>query len=97
MQLSKFLSAAFGAVLLATSAAWASGGDAIDGTIDGIDKTAKKLTISHGPIKSLGMGPMTMDFSVVDPAMLTEVKKGQKIKFYAIKDKQGNFVVTDLE
>lgn len=83
-------------MVIASSAVWASG-DAVEGTINSIDKAAKRLSISHGPIKNLGMGAMTMDFLVADPSMLTEVKPGQKVKFFAEKDKQGNFVVTDLE
>lgn len=83
-------------MVIASSAVWASGA-AVEGTINSIDKAAKRLNISHGPIKNLGMGAMTMDFSVADPSMLAAVKAGQKVKFSVEKDKQGNFVVTDLE
>ena len=96
MAISKMKAIIAGLGIVVSSSLWASG-NAVDGTVNAIDSAAKKLTISHGPIKNLGMGAMTMEFLVADPAMLSDVKPGQKIKFHAEKDKQGNFVVTDLE
>ena len=67
-----------------------------DGEVRRVDKEAKKLTIRHGPIKNLDMPPMTMVFQVTDPAMLDQVKPGDKIKFSA--DKVGGaYTVTNLE
>jgi Cu/Ag efflux protein CusF len=47
------------------------------------DKSAGKVTIKHGPVANLDMPPMTMVFRVKDPAMLDQVKEGDKIKFNA--------------
>lgn len=47
------------------------------------DAAAGKLTIRHGPLENLGMGPMTMVFKVKDPAMLSQVKAGDSIDFVA--------------
>lgn len=67
-----------------------------DGEVRKVDKDAKKLTIRHGPIESLGMPPMTMVFQVKDPAMLDKVKAGDKIKFVA--DKVGGaYTISELE
>ena len=44
--------------------------------IKAIKADSNKLTISHGPIKSMGMDGMTMDFIVSDPGMLEIVKEG---------------------
>lgn len=60
------------------------------------DKDAKKITIKHGPLANLDMPPMTMVFQVKDPAMLEQVKAGDKIKFQAEKA-GGAFTVTKIE
>ena len=67
-----------------------------DGEVRKVDKDAKKITIKHGPIVNLDMPPMTMVFQVKDPAMLDQVKAGDKVKFQA--DKVGGaFTITKLE
>ncbi|MFA6179936.1 MAG: copper-binding protein, partial [Candidatus Methylopumilus sp.] len=53
------------------------------GEIRKIDKATKKITIKHGEIKNLDMPGMTMVFQVKDPAMLDNVKPGDKVKFSA--------------
>jgi Cu/Ag efflux protein CusF len=67
-----------------------------DGEIRRVDKEAKKLTIKHGPIANLDMPPMTMVFQVKDPAMLEQVKAGDKVRFQAEKA-GGQYVVTRIE
>ena len=60
-------------------------GALVDGEIRKVDKDAKKVTIKHGPMPSLDMPAMTMVFQVKDPAMLGQVKPGDKVKFEAQK------------
>jgi Cu/Ag efflux protein CusF len=67
-----------------------------DGEVRKVDKDAKKITIRHGPLANLDMPPMTMVFQVKDPAMLEQVKAGDKIKFQAEKV-GGAFTVTRIE
>ena len=67
------------------------------GKVNSIDKSSRTLNISHGPIKSMGMGAMTMDFKVADPSMLKEVKPGQKIDFVVTTDRKGRFVILDMQ
>ena len=67
-----------------------------DGEIRKVDKGAKKLTIKHGPLQALDMPAMTMVFQVKDPAMLDQVKPGDKVKFEAEKI-GGAFTVTKIE
>lgn len=67
-----------------------------DGEIRKVDKGAGKVTIKHGPIENLGMPNMTMVFRVKDPAMLEQVKAGDKIRFAAEKV-NGAITVTKLE
>ena len=61
-----------------------------------VDKDNKKITLKHGEIKNLGMPGMTMVFQVKDPAMLDQVKSGDKVRFTADKIDSG-FVVTSIE
>jgi Cu(I)/Ag(I) efflux system protein CusF len=56
-----------------------------EGEVRKVDKSAKKITIKHGPLANLDMPPMTMVFQVTDPAMLEQVKAGDKVKFQAEK------------
>lgn len=56
-----------------------------DGEIRKVDKDAGKITIKHGPMQNLDMPAMTMVFQVNDPAMLDQVKTGDKVNFQAEK------------
>ena len=67
-----------------------------DGEVRKVDKDAKKITIKHGPLQRLEMPAMTMVFQVRDPAMLDQVKVGDKIKFDAEKV-GGAFTVTRIQ
>ena len=74
----------------------ASGAQLADGEIRKVDKDAKKITIKHGPIPSLDMPPMTMAYQVKNPALLGQVRTGDKIRFGAEKI-AGQYVVTRIE
>lgn len=67
-----------------------------EGEVRKVDKDAKKITIKHGPLANLEMPPMTMVFQVKDPAMLEQVKAGDKVRFQAEKV-GGAFTVTKIE
>ena len=67
-----------------------------EGEIRKVDKDAKKITIKHGPLEKLEMPAMTMVFQVTDPAMLDQVKVGDKVRFEAEKV-GGAFTVTKIE
>jgi Cu/Ag efflux protein CusF len=67
---------------------------AIDGEVKKIDESAGKITLKHGPAKSLGMDePMTMAYRVKDPAMLKQVKVGDKVQFEAENAANGYTVI----
>ena len=68
-----------------------------DGEVRKVDKESKKLTIRHGEIKNLDMPPMTMVFGVSKPALVDQVKAGDKIRFKAIDQGGGNLVVTEIQ
>ena len=61
-----------------------------------VDKEAKKITVRHGPLQNLDMPAMTMVFQVADPAMLDQVKAGDKVKFQAEKI-GGGYRITKME
>ncbi len=68
----------------------------VDGEVTKVDESAGKITIKHGPIKKFDMDAMTMVFRAGDPAMLKQVKPGDKIKFEADKV-DGQFTVMKVE
>ncbi len=75
---------------LAADVPWA------EGILKKIDQAAGKATIAHGPIDSVGMGPMTMQFAVKDAAGLAKLKGGDKVRFQAVMV-GGDIVVTRIE
>lgn len=72
------------------------GAEMAEGEIRKISKDTGKLTIKHGPIKSMDMPPMTMVFTAKDPALLDKVAVGDKIRFVVV-DEAGQMVVTDIQ
>jgi Cu/Ag efflux protein CusF len=90
------LAAAMFAAIVSLPAAYAQG-DAVQGEVRKIDEAAGKVTLKHGPIKNLGMDVgMTMTFRVNDPAMLKQVKVGDKVEFEAENGSSG-YTVTKLQ
>ncbi len=80
----------------ATDRSWAQS-DLTDGLVTKIDASASKITIKHGPMKKFDMDDgMTMVYRVQDPAMLTAVKAGDKVKFDA-EHVNGQFIVTKIQ
>jgi Cu/Ag efflux protein CusF len=90
------------ATALALTASLAAGamaaeGPAISGEVKKIDGNAGKITLKHGPARSLGMDePMTMVYRVKDPALLRQVKVGDKVTFEA-EEATAGYTVTRLE
>jgi Cu/Ag efflux protein CusF len=69
----------------------------INGQVTKIDESAGKITLKHGPIKKLDMNEgMTMVFRAQDPAMLKQVKVGDKVRFDADRI-NGQVTVTKIE
>lgn len=55
-----------------------------------------QITVSHGPVKSLGWGPMTMTFKLSNPAMAAGIKAGDTVHFGFVQSGD-DFVVKQLE
>ena len=78
-------------------AAAAAQSASISGEVKKIDEGAGKVTLKHGPAKSLGMDePMTMVYRVKDPALLKQVKVGDKVTFEAEEASSG-YTVTKMQ
>ncbi len=90
MTTNKLATATLAISLLSSSAIFAQ--DAmVNGEVKKVDENAKKITLKHGAIKNLGMDEdgMTMVFKVQDPAMLKQVKAGDKVQFMAERGSDG--------
>jgi Cu/Ag efflux protein CusF len=68
----------------------------IKGEVENVDASVGKITLKHGPIKSLGMDQgMTMVFSI-DPSALKGIKAGDKVLFQPERV-NGQLTVTKIE
>jgi len=67
-----------------------------DAEVRRVDIAANKISLRHGEIKNLDMPPMTMVFQVSDPALLHNVKAGDKVRFTA-SQVNGAYTVLTLE
>nr|WP_316639750.1 copper-binding protein [uncultured Roseateles sp.] len=84
------------ALVVLTSLGAVAQAELTEGEIRKVDKSAQKLTIKHGEIKPLDMPAMTMVFQVKDPAMLDQVKAGDKVRF-KVEHSSAGFIVTELQ
>jgi Cu/Ag efflux protein CusF len=92
----KYLVFGLCALLVSSQVALSQSG-LVSGQIKKIDEAAGKITIKHGPIKKFDMEDgMTMVYRVKDPAMLTTVKPGDKVRFEA-DQVNGQFTVMKIE
>jgi Cu/Ag efflux protein CusF len=69
--------------------------DFSEGEVRKLDLDTGKVTLKHGPIKSLDMPPMTMVFNA-DKALLTPLKVGDKVRFKVVHE-GGKYVVTAIQ
>lgn len=66
------------------------------GEVTKLDIDAGKITVKHEAIKKFDMDAMTMVFAAGDPAMLKQLKAGDKIRFHPDKI-NGQFTITKIE
>ncbi|MBR0711695.1 copper-binding protein [Bradyrhizobium liaoningense] len=91
------IAAALALTVSLAAGAIAAEGASIGGEVKKIDESAGKITLKHGPAKSLGMDePMTMVYRVKDLAMLKQVKVGDKVTFEAEEATSG-YTVTKMQ
>jgi Cu(I)/Ag(I) efflux system periplasmic protein CusF len=65
------------------------------GIVTSIDTAAGKVTIEHGPVRTLNWPAMSMTFGVKDKSMLDHVHQGDKVEFEFVQ--QGpDYVITRI-
>lgn len=64
------------------------------GEVRRLDTAAGKITIKHGEISELELPAMTLVYKI-DPALLADIKPGDKVKFTAKRD-GGDYVVIKI-
>lgn len=74
----------------------ASSQELSEGEVTRWSPSTGKITLRHGELKNLSMPPMTMVFTVQDPAQASHIKKGDKVRFRA-EQVNGAFVLSHLE
>ena len=84
------------ALLSLSAPALAQTAPLVSGKVVKVDESAGKITIDHQKIPNLDMPPMTMVFHASDPALLTAVKTGDRVKFSA-DSVNGQLTVTHIE
>jgi Cu(I)/Ag(I) efflux system membrane fusion protein len=67
-----------------------------EGSIEAMDWVGSTVTLSHGPIASLGWPEMTMDFHISDPASLRTLKPGQKVGFEIVEKQPGEYAIVHV-
>ena len=94
----KFTKSIIAGVALSLSSAFALAEEPIwtKGEITKVDKELGKVTVKHEEIKNLEMPPMRMIFRVADPAMLDQLKPGQKGEFYFV-DENGRMLIKQIK
>ncbi|MEJ8566587.1 efflux RND transporter periplasmic adaptor subunit [Elongatibacter sediminis] len=63
------------------------------GVVDAVDRTARRMRISHGPIERLGWPAMTMEFDALPAVDLGRIQTGQNVHFSIRPDASGVYVV----
>ena len=74
----------------APSTAWS------EGVVKKVQAKEGQVTIAHGPLVNLGMGPMTMTFRLKTPGLVAGVKDGSKVRFVA-ENVNGELTVVALQ
>lgn len=67
-----------------------------DAVVKEFDATQSKVTLAHGPVKSLGWPAMTMAFGVKDKALFGKLAVGAKVHV-GFKKEGDNYVVTSVK
>jgi Cu(I)/Ag(I) efflux system protein CusF len=92
----RFVFTAFLATALSVTAAIAQTRPEVAGEVKQVDQSAGEITLQHDRIPNLDMDGMTMAFKASDPAMLKNLKAGDKVKFQADMV-HGDLIVTSIE
>jgi Cu/Ag efflux protein CusF len=74
-----------------------AGATKASGVVSAVNLSQRRITIKHGPIKSLGWPAMTMDFAVNEEIELTSFNAGMQVNFTLVRAANGSWVVDTLK
>ena len=66
------------------------------GWVDGVDRSERRVRVSHGPIDALGWPSMTMVFDVKPTVDLAGIEAGQGIRFALVQEHAGEYVIEQI-
>jgi Cu(I)/Ag(I) efflux system periplasmic protein CusF len=66
------------------------------GTVNSVDAAEHQVNVSHGPISSIGLPAMTMDFAVAPSVDLRAMQPGSRINFTIEQDQGGSYVIQSI-
>jgi Cu(I)/Ag(I) efflux system protein CusF len=64
------------------------------GTVKSVDRAAGRVTIAHGPVRTLKWPAMTMRFGVRDKALFDRLSPGAGIKFEFVQEGRDYVIVS---
>jgi Cu/Ag efflux protein CusF len=67
----------------------------VAGEVVKVDRTAGRVTLKHGEIKSLDMPPMTLSWRVEQPRWLEDLAVGDRVRFVPARV-NGQYTITSL-
>ncbi|SHF40188.1 Copper binding protein CusF [Modicisalibacter ilicicola DSM 19980] len=65
------------------------------GTVKALDTEKQQITLTHGPIESLGWPGMTMPFKLADSASMKELSVGDEVRF-EVKKSGNDITITEI-
>jgi Cu(I)/Ag(I) efflux system membrane fusion protein len=71
-------------------------GHKVQGTLNAINADGT-VSVTHGPLASLGWPGMTMDFPLANPSLADKARVGSEIAFEIVERNAGEWVITSLQ
>jgi len=71
-------------------------GHRVQGTLNAVNADGT-VSVTHGPVETLGWPGMTMDFELANSALAAGIKPGTAISFEIVERKPGEWVITGLQ
>lgn len=66
------------------------------GTVEKVDTQAGRVTVAHGPVKTMNWPAMTMTFKVKDKTLLHKFADGKKVEFDFVQEGK-DYVITTMK
>ncbi len=67
-----------------------------EATVESIDPAKASIVLNHGPVPSLHWPPMTMPFTLSDPALVEGLKVGQSVQFEFVEPGPGQWIIATI-